>query len=191
MPTHSNAPDNRFLTERAVARIAPFFSDGSALYTDEDCRQMARSVLGSFSPTNGQELQLSAQIAALEMASLDCLRCAALLSSTQAATTLQIHEDVIRLNALSSRAQRRLARLQQDRGHGEPAGFDEEEFNAVLSRAREIVMRARTLGEASRVAQDLEASSKRRVTSAARRRAEQAWADDLQNLTAWTEQTQH
>jgi hypothetical protein len=185
------------LLERAVARIAPFFNDGSGQFTDEICRCAARDTIASLMPVTARELQLAAQIAALEMAALDCLRCSTQMPTDQLEPLLRMQEDAIRLHNMSSKARRTLQARQCERHEGQVGdqqanAFDEAEFNVMMNKARGMVTFARARGEASRVVQDMENSSAgSKARSPSRRKAVKAWAEDLQNLTGWDRQTQH
>lgn len=194
MPRLSHTPNSDIVPhvlDRAVARIAPFFSDGSAQFTEAQSRKAALHAVLSFGPSNGKELQLAAQMCAQEIAALDCLRCAAVIPGNQVETVLRIQEYALKLNAMSMKAQKAL-----DAGrHAARAGttaFDEAEFTQQMSRVQEMVTFARTRAEAARIAQELEAASAASTGEAdTRRKAEKAWAEDLQNVAAWTQQTQH
>jgi hypothetical protein len=185
------------LLDRAVARIAPFFNDGSGQVTDEVCRCAARDMIACLVPVTGKELQLAAQIAALEMAALDCLRCSVQMPTDQLEPLMRMQEDAIRLHNMANKARRMLDLRQRERRQGQAVrpdhhAFDEAEFNAVMKKARDMVTFARARGEASRVVRDMEnpgAGNKSR--SASRRKAVKDWAEDLQNLTGWDRQTQH
>jgi len=185
------------LLDRAVARIAPFFNDGSGQVADDVCRSAARDMITCLAPATGKELQLAAQIAALEMAALDCLRCSVQLPKDQIEALLRMQEDAIRLHNMANKARHALDLRQKERREGqraEPqaAAFDEAEFNVAMNKARNMVTFARARGEASRVVQDMEkAGTPANGRGSSRRKAIKAWAEDLQNLTAWDGQTQH
>ncbi len=183
-----------YLLDRVTARIALYFDDGCGTFTEADCRAVARESLLSYAPVTGKELQLAAQMMTCAMASLDCLRCAALLPQEQVEPMLRMREDAVKLASMSSKAQRALEARQGERARGQAArpaakAFDEAEFNALLAKVRDMVTYARARGEASRVVQDLDAAA--RSTSTARRKAERAWAEDLADVAAWAQQTQH
>lgn len=184
------------LLDRVVARIAPFFNDGTARFTDADCRALARECVTALNPMTGKELQLAAQVSALGMAALECLRCSTQVPSDQLEAVLRMQEDALKLTNLASRAERDLDAQRRNRREGRgpqstAAAFDEAGFNAVMSKALEMVTHARARGEASRVAQDLDLAAAVRRDDGARRKAEATWAEDLQNLSGWVRQTRH
>lgn len=184
------------LLDRVVARIAPFFSDGSVQFTEAESRKAALHAVLTFAPTTGKELQLAAQMCAQEMAALDCLRCSMLIPGDQVETMLRIQEYALKLNTMSMKARKTLD-TGREPGHsaaarGAVAGFDEPEFNQAMTRVQEMVTFARTRAEAARVAQELDTASSLETGDAApRRQAEKAWAEDLRDLAAWVRQTQH
>lgn len=184
------------LLDRVVARIAPFFNDGTARYTDAECRALARECVVSLNPMTGKELQLAAQVSALGVAALDCLRCSAQVPSDQIEPALRMREDALKLTNLASRAERDLDGQRRSRREGqairaEAMAFDEAGFSAVMGKALEMVTYARARGEASRVARDLDLAKAVRRDGGARRKAQEAWAEDLQNLSGWIRQTRH
>ena len=140
MPKISNAAPapayQPHLLDRAVARIAPFFNDGSGQVAEEICRSAARDLIACLGPATGKELQLAAQIAALEMAALDCLRCSTQMPKDQIEPLLRMQEDAIRLHNMANKARRALDLRQRERQEGQVGdqqanAFDEAEFNVA------------------------------------------------------------
>jgi hypothetical protein len=185
------------LLDRVAARIAPFFTGGGTILSDSQCRAVARETMVSFQPATAKELQLVAQIIALEMGGLECLSCSVQVPAEQYETVLKIQEDAIELHDIANELHRQFEAKQRERGRGqatapEAKAFDEAEFSVIMSKARTIVTYARTKGEAARIAQAMETppAGKRRATPT-RQIADKAWADELQNLSSWVQQTRH
>lgn len=211
------SPGDSELHEQVVSHITPFFLDDAS---DDPVPAMeaARQTLVCYNAATGKELQLSAQIVAFSMASLDCLRCSMTERDMSIDDLLRIQGHAIALNGLAEKSRKALEARQRDRQRGQAATqatvqLDEAEFRAAIDKALRMVTFARaklTAHQAGRPpassisattpvppaqkAPVLPARVAEQVTPdvlARRKDAIQLWAKDVGQLTPPLGQTKH
>jgi hypothetical protein len=207
----SSTPDH--VQDRVISAITPFFIV-DATTNDASAREAARHMLGDYNAATGRELQLAAQVVVFSFAALDCLRCSMTERDMPVEVLLRMRTNAVALNGLCEKSQKALDARQRDRGKGvaftsNAAQLDEAEFEAAISKARQMVAFARTKLEAHRVGKALAVAKpavpvgptlstlltgSQQVTPevlARRKGPEQLWAKELALLSQQTGQTRH